>query len=277
MLLTFSRLLLLTMLLLLAYAVGDLLFGGRSPVDLPEPKWSGDPVRFQDVDLPPIAAFTYYYGNDDDEWADLNPFVPYVNRRAERDRRREGPRVDLGDGQRLVGNLKPPDEEIELPPLNPFTAPPLATIDQLVFPEILGALTIGRAHLLLVRYDGQEQQLTIGETVGPWRLRAIERSEAVFSDDNGERYPIVIGSGRPFNNALDPALLTQAAAEGAEENGLDNISYGLSDLMALRDDPERLRELLSDPDIRSQIENDPQVKQLMQNPKTAQMLQKLLR
>ncbi len=181
---------------LLGLAAGYWLLSGVAAIDPGLPSYKAGAVVRLEAAVPEIAAFDKFHVNE------LNPFVPLQERMDEEGASPHGHRTPRGIA---VTPQPPPVTRIPVKdpvkvsePPRPAWAPPRVTAAPANAPECVGLLAPDGKEVLMVRGAGDTavSTISVGESVGGWKLVAIENgNQARFADPAGVEQVFPIGTG----------------------------------------------------------------------------------
>jgi hypothetical protein len=189
-----------------AGAVLWLVLGGSAAGEIAPPRVTDQdrPVGFS-ADLPPLRPLASYTGKGQ-AWADLNPFIPNEQREREN-------RLAEVVRNRPIRRPQPlPQREAKPPPLPTWVAPPDAGLGDATLPVVLTYVGDARRGTALVQV-GQQGPLPIGpgDSVGGWRLLAVEGNQARFVNEAGSSHEVPVGASGMGSDNIVPI------PEGAEK------------------------------------------------------------
>ena len=146
------------------------------------------------IDLPPIAKLTHYYGENSDSWAPFNPFIPPDKRLKDVAISREPPRTTPPITTVVI--VAPKQQPLPPPPTEPSLAPLDLTTVQL--PAVIGGFIHHGNPVLVVLQGETPAVLAVGEAIGEWTLRRVDDNSAWFTQGEKTkltRVPIGMSSG----------------------------------------------------------------------------------
>ena len=179
------------------------------------PRFTGGALSRLEATQPKIAAFEYFYQNDD------NPFVPFSQREKERTARvpRGVARVPVAPVPTTVATLPPrPPVKVIAPPPRAALALPKLTAAGPTAPICVGLVNVDGKEVLMARMPGTEgaAPMAVGDEASGWKLIAIDNgNQARFTDATGAEHVYPIGEG---DLAMVPA--SASAAESAPPSPL---------------------------------------------------------
>lgn len=144
------------------------------------------------LDVPNIADFARYYGEEgrDDAWRDMNPFVPWADRIAERDRRKK--KDHRSKNPEVATVLPPPPERKPEPKITmPVWIEPKIGDTPDGFPRLVSVVAAGEDVRLRVRFgkQGDVVPMQVGGQSNGWTLESIVDSVAMFRNVDGVLFP----------------------------------------------------------------------------------------
>lgn len=148
----------------------------------PTPGYQGAPFKMLSAAMPPIGPFESFYVNND------NPFVPWRDRVRETERMQQPTTIATKPQPKSIVK-QVPAPVLKLPPK------PKGGGDA---PQVIGFTrqTDGAIDALFqFAGDAKPRQVKAGERIGRWTFVGVENgSVAVFTDETGRQYRMVIGS-----------------------------------------------------------------------------------
>jgi len=224
-----------------------------TPVQPGPPTVSSD-ERIQELalDVPNIARFDAYYGEKkrDQQWRNLNPFVPKPVRDVEKELSdRQDVEPQLVKETPVDDNQPKPVKPDPGPPPDPDDFVPLIGADIDGFPTVVGVLAANRDLQLRVRIgagdEAEVHAMRIGESVQGWRLESVAAGLATFRNGQGLIYPSPLRvSGTMVMTVAD----ADAGGGGASKEGGEDESPGRR-----RQRPEKPDEGPSDKELAEQV------------------------
>lgn len=253
-----------TVLLGLAIAAGSFFLVWQVDTTLPHVDPPGQPqkarIQKQDLDVPGIAEFEDYYGRKeaDERWRDLNPFIPWADRLAQRTRlQREG----------MVAEVQPQ----ELPPPPKKKKEPKIVIPQRVLPEIdavadgtprvAGVVDSALVFTLWVRFGqaGTPVPMSLGDEHNGWRLDDVVDGQAIFINGDEVVLPVPLGvTGQMYLQQADAGSGgTPTPVDEVVPGGTDQAGLGQMVIKRMEATPEGRRALENIPGLRERILANP--------------------
>ncbi len=175
-----------------------------------------------EVRLDPIRPFPHYYGGEEDQWRNRNPFLPWLKQQQEIE---EIARQDAGgDGQRRPDPVPP--SQPEPPPPEPELV--IAELGDEVAsrPRVVGMTGGGERSSFLVTYGStHKKRMQPGEYIAGWKLQGAAGQYALFTDPDGSTHRLIIGT--------EPGTATEVRGDSGASGSDDS-----DDLLGSIDPPD---------------------------------------
>lgn len=232
------------------------------------------------LEVAEIEAFAHYYGDEDDAWQDLNPFIPFGERQKERDqlvqrRQRRNQRDDPVAVAQVPTLPEPPQRQAPVPKPKLKPLPKLSSSD-IATPQVVGFISGPNGRSIKARFgDGPVLELQPGDSHSGWTFVDVRGGTAFFLDAEGVEHGFFIADpvgGITSLGAVDH--LTGGGAPGTSAAGsLPSMpSTGGADIAEL------IKQIQADPRGRAMLQANPDLQQMLQaNPERAMNLFERLR